>query len=208
MNYSIHYQIFNRITKSKRGNLFFPSDFTSIGNTDAIKTSLSRLVKDKVLERLAYGIYLYPKRDPLFGSLYPSTEEIAQHIAKRDHARIIPTGPAALHKLRLSTQVPMNVTYLTDGAPRKIKIGKQSITFKPTTAKKLAAKGEISTLVIQALQELGKENVNDQVLKHIKPILEKEDSKNIQHDAQLAPAWIAKILNTLIANEGLAKTNN
>jgi Family of unknown function (DUF6088) len=112
MKYSTHNQIFNKITKNKRGKLFFPSDFSSLGNTDAIRSSLHRLERDHVLERLAHGIYLYPKIDPVFGSLYPSTEEIAESIARRDHARIIPTGPAALHKLRLTTQVPMNVIYL------------------------------------------------------------------------------------------------
>lgn len=202
MKHSIHNQVFNKIVKNKRGKIFFPSDFSDIGNVNAIKTSLSRLEKENVLERLAQGIYLYPKQDPVFGNLYPSTEEIAEHIAKRDHAKIIPTGSAALHKLRLTTQVPMNMTYLTDGAPRKIKIGKQKITFKPTTAKKLATKGKISTLIIQALQELGQKNVDEQVLEHLRPILKTEQIKNIKHDAKFAPAWVAEILNKLIGSTG------
>ncbi|WP_131539509.1 DUF6088 family protein [Pedobacter nototheniae] len=207
MKYSAHNQIVNKIIKNKRGKLFFPTDFSDIGSADAIRSSLYRLERDHVLERLAHGIYLYPKIDPVFGSLYPSTEEIAESIARRDHARIIPTGSAALHKLRLTTQVPMNVTYLTDGAPRKIKIGKQRITFKPTTAKKLATKGKISTLVIQALSELGQKNVDSQMLDRLKLVLKDEDNRNIEHDAKLAPAWIAVILNELsksIENDKLA----
>lgn len=198
---SIHNQVFNRITKNKRGKIFFPSDFNEIGSDDAVRKSLIRLEQEDVLERLSPGIYLYPKKDPVFGNLYPSTEEIAQYIAKRDHAKIIPTGVTALHKLKLSTQVPMNIVYLTDGAPRKIKIGKQKITFKPTTAKKLATKGEISTLVIQALQEIGKNGVNTEILRHLKPILKQEDLKNIRHDTNLAPVWIANILNYLTKSE-------
>ena len=101
----------------------------------------------------------------------------------------------------------MNVIYLTDGAPRKIKIGKQRITFKPTTANKLATKGKISTLVIQALSELGQKNVDSQVLDRLKLVLKDEDNRNIEHDAKLAPAWIAVILNELsksIENDKLA----
>ncbi len=62
-------------------------------------------------------------------------EEIAQAIAKRDRVRIMHTGTYALHKLSLTTQVPMQVVYLTDGAARKIKIGKCNIIFKNTTPK-------------------------------------------------------------------------
>jgi len=191
---SVQNQVYNKITKHKRGMLFFPSDFSAAGSVLAVNTALSRLEKEQVIERIAQGIYLYPKKDPLFGSLYPSTEDIAAHIAKRDHARILPTGATALQKLGLSTQVPMNLVYLTDGAPRKIRIGKQSITFKPTTAKRLATKGPISSLVIQALQELGKAKVDEDIKERITQLLQKEKLKYLEHDAKLAPAWISAIL--------------
>jgi len=164
------------------------------------------------LERIAQGIYLYPKKDPELGNLYPSIEEIATSISKRDHAKIIPTGAAALQKIGLSTQVPMNLVYLTNGASRKIKIGKQKITFKRTTAKKLSTKGQISTLVIQALQELGQKKIDQQVLQQITAVLKNENIKNLTHDVKFAPAWIAKILNQIIASfqndSSLASTNS
>lgn len=191
---STHNQIYNKITRHKRGRLISPSEFIDIGSASAVNMALSRLEKEQIIERIAQGIYLYPKKDPLFGNLYPSTEEIASYIAKRDHARIIPTGVAALQKLGLSTQVPMNLVYLTDGAPRKIKIGKQSITFKPTTAKKLAIKGPVSSLVIQALEELGRTSLDDNLQLNILKLLKKETVKNLEHDAKLAPSWIADIL--------------
>lgn len=194
---SVDYQVFNKITKNKRGKLFFPNDFVGLGSDESIRKSLSKLEKENVLERLAQGIYLYPKQHPVYGSLYPSTEEIAEQIARRDHAHIIPTGSAALHKLRLTTQIPMNMVYLTDGAPRKINVGKQKITFKAAVAKKFATKGKISTLVIQALQELGQKGVDDKIKKQLEAILTTEDPKLIKHDAKLAPAWIAKVLNEL-----------
>lgn len=197
MNQSTHNKIYNKVIKHKRGIVMFPSDFSELGSVDAVKMSLSRLEKEKVLERLAQGIYLYPKQHPTYGNLYPSTEEIAQQIARRDHAKIIPTGSAALHKLRLTTQIPMNMVYLTDGSPRKIKVGKQKITFKAAIAKKFATKGEISTLVIQALQELGQKGVDDKIKDQLKAILAAEDPKILKHDFKFAPAWIAKLLKDL-----------
>jgi hypothetical protein len=191
---SIHNQIIDKVKEGKKGRLLFPSDFNSFGSDLAIRKALSRLVQTGLLKRLAVGIYLYPKQHLLLGTLYPSTEEIAAQIAQRDKAKIIPTGAAAMHKLGLSTQVPMKITYLTDGAPRKIKVGKHTITFKGTTAKKLAAKGPISSLVIQALEGLGKDATTKVVLDKINVVLKREEEKFIRHDASVAPAWIAKIL--------------
>ena len=77
----------------------------------------------------------------------PSAEQIAEAIKKRDQARIIPTGSYAQYKLGLTTQIPMNVVYLTDGSPRKIQIGNQKITFKKTTPKNLAVNHTLTSLI-------------------------------------------------------------
>lgn len=178
-----------------KGRVLFVDDFLDLGSPDSIKKALYRLAKEKgLLIRLAHGIYLYPKTDKELGTLYPSTEEIAKAIARRDKARIIPTGIYALNRLGLSTQVPMKIVYLTDGATRLIKIGKRIISFKKTSPKNLMTLGEISTLVIQALKEIGQEDIDDEILKKIKVVLKKETEENILNDAKLAPAWINKIL--------------
>ena len=80
--------------------------------------------------RIARGIYCKPKVDTEFGFgiLYPSVDEVAQAIAQRDKCRIVPTGDAALNKLGLSTQVPMNAAYYTDGTPRRAMSVASSLT--------------------------------------------------------------------------------
>ncbi|HNM31346.1 MAG TPA: DUF6088 family protein [Chitinophagales bacterium] len=178
-----------------KGSILFVADFLDSGSPDSIKKALYRLTNEKnLLIRLAHGVYLYPKTDKELGTLYPSTEEIAKAIARRDKARIIPTGVYALNRLGLSTQVPMKIVYLTDGATRSIKIGKRTISFKRTSPRNLMTIGKISTLAIQALKEIGQENVDDEILKQLKVVLKKETQENILHDAKLAPAWINKIL--------------
>ncbi|MFY9116481.1 MAG: DUF6088 family protein [Bacteroidales bacterium] len=178
-----------------KGSILFVDDFLDVGSPDSIKKALYRLTNEKgLLIRLAHGIYLYPKIDKELGILYPSTEEIAKAIARRDKARIIPTGVYALNRLGLSTQVPMKIVYLTDGAARSIKIGKRTISFKKTSPKNLMTKGEISMLAIQALKELGQNNIDDEIFKQLIIVLKKETEENILHDAKLAPAWINKIL--------------
>ena len=194
MTKSVQTRIENEIKSMKRGRILFPSNFDDIGNVEVVKKSLLRLENKKFLVRLAHGIYLYPKQDKLLGVLYPTIEEIAVAIAERDKARIIPTGATALNKLGFSTQIPMNIVFLTDGAPRSIVVGKRTVKFKRTSPKNLAVKGEITSLIIQALKEIGKDNVTAEQLEKIKRHLEKEKQEIIEHDAKLAPVWISKIM--------------
>ncbi len=191
-------QVENRIAESlkvlPKGSVLFVDDFLDYGSSESVKKALLRLKEKEILVRLAHGIYLYPKVDDELGVLFPSTEEITKAIARRDKARIIPTGTQALNKLGLSTQVPMKVVYLTDGAARSIKVGKRTITFKKTSPKNLMVKGEISSLTIQALKTIGQKKVDKNTIEKIQAILKNENIENIIYDAKLAPAWINNIL--------------
>jgi hypothetical protein len=167
-------------------------------SAESVKKALLRLNEKETIVRLAHGIYLYPKVDKELGILFPSTEDIALAIARRDKVRIIPTGVQALNKLGLSTQVPMKLVYLTDGGTRNIKVGKRTISFKNTSPKNLFMKGEISSMVIQALKTIGNSQLDDSTLLKIQNILKKEKKDNIINDAKLAPVWISKILTQTI----------
>jgi Family of unknown function (DUF6088) len=197
--YSIHNQIEEKILSLKKGSILFITDFTEFGNQENVKKVLLRLEKKEVLIRLAHGIYLYPRTDKLLGTLYPSTEDIAKAIAKRDKARIISTGTYALQQLGISTQIPMNIVYLTDGAPRKIQIGKRTITFKKTTPKNLTIKDRIMNNVVQGLKELGKGNVDDNAKTKIKKALKRVPFESIKEDSNTAPVWIKEQILELIS---------
>lgn len=199
MTQSIENKVIEYLRNKTRGKIYFSNDFTSLGGSESIRKSLSNLAKKEVLIRLTQGIYLYPKIDKEFGVLYPSIDDVCRAIAKRDKARIEPTGVFALHSLGLSTQVPVNVVYLTDGIPRKIKYGNRTIKLKKTAPKNLAMKGKVSSLVIAALKQLGKENVNKEVELQLEKALQKESIENVLHDAQLSPDWISKLLMNLTA---------
>jgi MFS superfamily sulfate permease-like transporter len=191
---SIDDKILIKIKKAKKGTLYFAEDFLSYGTAKAVSKALERLEQKDVIERISRGIYSRTEVDPIIGSLKPSTEAIAEAIRKRDKARIMLTGAAALNALGLSTQVPMNVVYLTDGAARKIDLGKRKILFKKTSPKNLSAIGKISGLVIQALKEIGKGKITEQETQIILKHLEAENPYRLEHDIRLAPEWIRIIM--------------
>jgi hypothetical protein len=197
---NIEQQVFAEIKKSKQSTLFFIEQFDVIAENATIRKALQRLTESKQTVRLAQGIYVIPKQNPLIGTVLPNINDVAKAIAKRDRARIVATGVQALNILGLSTQVPINAVYLTDGAARIVKIGKQTIKFKKTTPKNLSTKGDISGLVIQALKTIGKDKVSDTEKEKITKHLTNEKPENILHDCKLAPAWVAEILKKTMKN--------
>ena len=197
MKENIGKQIVSSIKKCGRGSIFFPSSFTAYGDIKSVSKSLERLTNDSFIIRLSNGIYLYPKIDKELGLgvLYPSVEDIALQVAKRNRAHIAPTSAYAMNLLVLSTQVPMNVVYMTDGSPRKIRLGNnRTITFKNTVPKNLAFTNKTAQLATFALKELGQNSVNEEHLKTQKHVFTTINEKSIEEDNKLMPAWIRKII--------------
>ena len=56
-------KIENNIINHNRVKIFFLDDFAVLGTPETIKKSLQRLTNSGLLERLANGIYWYPKKD-------------------------------------------------------------------------------------------------------------------------------------------------
>jgi len=193
-----HTYIENIVLRKRGGELIFPTDFRGKGTEDAIKKALSRLTQRGMLKRLAHGIYYIPKTDPLLGELHPGADDVVKMLAKKEKIRVRPAGAYALNQLGLSTQVPTKLVYITDGHPRLFKLGKLQIKFKATTPKKLSTIGEISSLVIQALEELGTEHLSATTEFKLHELLKNEDPKKLKHDLALASAkvndYIVKLL--------------
>ena len=192
---SVEKKIIRKIKRTDRGILFFANMFSKFGNAKTVNKALERLVQQGKLWRITTGIYVLPEVNEYFGKIFPDIDAIAVAIAKRDKARIVPTGSYALYKLGLTTQVPMNVVYYTDASARYISIGKRTIKFKKASSRNLAFTGEISMLAVQALRTIGKGNATADEVKHIKNILQNENPKHLQHDLLLAPVWIRTLLS-------------
>jgi len=191
-------KIVKRIYGKGRGSVIFQSDFAVCGTPSAIKSAFHRMYSEGILVRLAHGIYYYPKIDTELGLgiLYPSIDEIARAIAKRDKAKIVPTGAYALNRLGLSTQIPMNVVFLTSGTPRRVNVGNgHGILFKHSSSgKNFDYRSELMMLIVTAMREITKEKLTDEECAKILELKENVPASDFNHDIQLAPAWVRTIL--------------
>ena len=94
---SVETKIVEAIRSKPRGVLIFPEDFHEMGTSEAIRVALHRLEKDNIITRVAHGIYVRPKMSTFIGQIFPTAEDIAAAIAKKDRIRTVPTGTYALN---------------------------------------------------------------------------------------------------------------
>lgn len=201
---SIDDKIYNKIKKCGRGIIFSSSDFTKFGESKSILKALERMANSERIIRVSRGIYCYPKIDKVLGLgiIHPAFEEVAAYIAKRDKARIVPTGSYALNVLGLSTQVPANIVYLTDGTPRKITLKSgRGIKFVKTAPKNLAFKNKLAMLLTFALKEIGEGNITTEQKRHIANLLRNENKSSIENDYALMPNWVQLLISKLYESE-------
>lgn len=186
-----------RIKEQVDGWVFSPSDFIDLGTRHAVDKALSRMTGAGSIRRLARGLYDYPKQHPSFGRLAPDPDAVAKALAGKHAVRIQPSGAYAANLLGLSDQVPAKIVFLTDGSPKRVKIGKQEISLKRTSPRNMATAGKLSGLIIQALRYVGKDHADDKMLARLKQKLSDADVKSLKKDVAYAPAWIGDILRRL-----------
>ena len=199
-NQSIKELVKEQILSEEAGTIMFAQNFIEIADNEQVRLALSRLAKEKFLIRVGPGMYVHPKNDRLIGPVRPGLEQIAEAVAKRDQLTIKPTGAYALNRLGLSTQVPTKLVYLTNGESRKIRVGKNTISFKKTTSKRMAYKGFFTPLVIEAMQELGSKSLTPELKKQLQEFVTKDDPQQVKVNATLAPVWIGEILIAMLKN--------
>jgi hypothetical protein len=185
-----HRQVISRVYGSGRGSIFTPQHFVDLGTRKAVDLALARLTRKRVLQRIARGVYYYPKTHTALGILPPDPDAVAKAIAGKAATRLQATGAYAANLLGLSTQVPAKIVYLTDGRSRTINVAKMTIKLRHTTPKKMATAGRVSALIIQALEYLGKKNIDDETIAHLRRSLTTKDKKRLINDVRYAPAWI------------------
>ncbi len=199
---SVYNQILNKIKQSVSGNVYTTKDFLNIANRISIDKALSALVKDGILRRLTRGIYDYPVNDPRLGILPPDLNKLIDAIQRQSGHTIQIDGAKAANVLGLSTQVPAQIIYLTDGHSRNIKIGNWIIKIKHASPKTLVGAGQIAGYVLQALRYLGKSNINSEVINKINVALTSKDKKQLKKLMPYAPGWAYNTLQKITTEIG------
>lgn len=186
-----------RIKAMPEDCILFRSDFPEY-HTEFVGSILSELTTEGMLVKIAHGIYAKPRRSK-FGVVLPSVDKVVQAIATRDNAKVLPSGMTALNALGLSTQVPMNYTYLTTGSERTVNLSNRKVVLKRGVPKNFCYGTRLISLLVQALKALKKENVGESELNVIRQLVLKEtDKETLVKDIDMMPAWMKRIIKPML----------
>ena len=125
--------------------------------------------------------------------------KVANAIARNYNWQISPTGLTSLNLLGLSTQVTNKYEYFSSGQYKTYDIGKFNISFKHKSSKELINLSYKSSLVVQAVKELGSD-INEEIIQKIKRMLSKEEKAILLHETGNVTKWIFEVVKR-ITNE-------
>ena len=186
------------IEKMPYGSAFMLSDFTNNVDYENAKKNAQTLEKKGVIRRVLRGVYDKPKFSKAINEYaVPYPNEIAKAIARGLKWEIAPDGNAALNILSLSTQVPANWSYVSTGPYKKYKINNVTIEFNHRANKELVGMSENTKILIQALKAIGKENINDDIIKKLKNHYKKSEKKEILEESKNTTIWIREVIKKI-----------
>ena len=100
----------------------------------------------------------------------------------------------------LSTQVPAQAVYLSDGPSKTYTIGNRQLIFKKRALKESGFKHRESELAVQSLKALGRDRIDSETRRTLAQALPAAIWKKIVRDTKTAPAWVHDVIRT-ISNE-------
>ena len=181
------------IRKLPRGKPFTSARFLKHGTRGAVDRTLSRLVGEGEIQRLAHGVFVRPRTSRFVGTVLPGIHEVVEAIARSNGETVQVHGAEAVRRFRLSTQVPTAPVFHTSASSRMIRVGGITVRMVHTSSRRrLQFAGEATGTALSALWYLGKDNVPPEAVATIAAALGPAEFEKLR-SADM-PAWMTKAL--------------
>lgn len=203
-------QIADRVAATP-ADVWTPADFLDLGSREAVDKALQRLVGAAVLRRVDRGLYDTPRFNPLTGQAsVPDYRRIIAAIARRDQTRMLVDGMTAANDLGLSDAVPGRIVVHVDARLRPVHVGKQTITFRPTSPSKLYWADRPAMRVVQALhwlrEALAKPADRPRLMAQLRALLDRKGegaviAADLRAGLRTLPAWMQDLVRELLPGD-------
>jgi len=194
-------KILARIYGNGRGRVFTPKDFLDLASHENARQALGRLADEGTIRRLMRGVYDYPAFSALLNApASPDPDAIARAIARAHGWTILPAGETALNLLGLSTQVPAQWQYFSDGPSKTYEWRGGSLVFKHRANKETTVLSPKTALLVQALKTLGQDRIDDSVVATLRAKFDKRERVRAIREARYATSWVYEIVKRLVAD--------
>ena len=196
MNYK--QEILNRIDNFESRQVFIANDFFDIAGYETVRSTLNRLVEDKVIVRIMKGIYYKSKYIELIGEYEaPSVDKVANAIARKYNWTIAPSGNTALNLLGLSNQVPAKWTYISDGRYASFSFGNATIEFKRRNNGEISKMSTLTSMVIQSIKAIGKDKITSKQIDYLREKLSEKEKSELLADSKTTSAWVYSVIKKI-----------
>ena len=175
-----------------------PGTLLHLGNRAAVDQALSRLARRGKLLRVCRGVYMRPI-ETRFGVCPPSPPKVIAALSELWGETIVPSGGAAANMLRLTTQVPVRMVYLTSGPSRKLRLFGLVLELLHAPRWQLVAPGRPAGLAVRAMAWLGPYEIKES-LEVIKRTLSAADLAELAATRAILPSWMAGPISALVAD--------
>ena len=197
-------QIRERIKYSDHGAVFVPSDFVDLADYGTVKMGLSRLVEAGLIRRVMRGVYEYPEYSSfLKETVAPSPHRVAIALARNYGWTIVPSGDTALNQLGLSTQVPSEWAYVSNGPYKEYLLCRNIIRFKRTANKDITKLSYKAALLVQAIKAIGKDRLDSEYVRKIARLMTEDEKSAILADGQYMTGWVYDAIKKICNREAI-----
>lgn len=221
-------QVVNLIYEKGRSWVFSRKDFVRLGEPDSIDQVLSRMEKRGVIRRVMRGLYDYPAYSRLLKKkLNPDIDQVAHALARKFGWNIQVSGNAALNIVGLSTQVPTQYLYLSDGPSKAYQLGNTEVKFKKTRFTQLGLRYKYNEILVQAVQVLGDKKLTSEEQQKLRIYLINASGTKVENnvsdenialpqllidrtlkDTQYVTSWIASNIRQVVLGAPNSLENN
>jgi hypothetical protein len=180
------------------GTLLTAKELLHLGTRASVDQALSRLVRTGELLRPSRGVYVAPVTGK-FGRRSPAPLSFVKSYAANRGERVAGSPASAANALGLTTQVPVQETYLTSGANREFKLGRQTVTLRHAPPWLLLFPEEPAGELARAIAWLGPYEVSA-VLPKLRTAIPEAEVARLARARSLMPTWAAGSVSALLAH--------
>ena len=187
-------QILEAAAKRPEGSLLAAKQFLALGKRDAVDQALRRLAARGKLVKITRGRYALPVRSR-FGTRPPAPEVVLAQLNQEGAQQLVSSGAAAANALGLTTQMPVEQTFLARTRSQKRYVfGKQQVTIRPAAAWNFLLADRPAGQAIRALTWLGPDQASA-ALPTLRSTLPPEEWRALLSVCAELPLWLAELLS-------------
>lgn len=195
---SIYKKIESEIKKMPKNHVFIIRDLEGYGTYETVRKDLQRLESAGMIRRILNGIYCKRSVSKLTGEEVPADiYEVVKAIARKNNWTILPYGLACINMLGLSTQVPADYVFVSDGPNKEYMIGNIPVYFQHGNPKDIRDMSYKTGVIVQGIKEMGRDNISDDVLVKIGNRLTLVEKQNITSECNHVTRWIYEYIKRL-----------